>query len=115
MSKLEKRVRSLEELVFQLVLQSKAESMAIREVLIEKNLVSSERLDELMRRHKTSYDSFKAITDMERRDNSHRLMDRQGLGDSRPEPGDRKSTGGADSPEDRDQESGIAETLDERD
>ncbi len=67
MDNLEKRIRSLEELVFKVVLETKAETMAIRDILMERNLVSSERWDELVKRHKTSYDSFKVVTAMEKR------------------------------------------------
>lgn len=70
MRNLEKRIRSLEELVFDVILEAKAETMAIRDILIEKNLVSSDQWDELVHHHKTSYDSFKVITEVERRHNS---------------------------------------------
>lgn len=68
MNNLEKRIQSLEELIFRVVLQTKAETMAIRDILIEKNLASSERWDELVKDHKMSFSSFKVVTEMENKD-----------------------------------------------
>jgi len=70
MSNLEKRIRELEQLIFGVVLQAKAETMAIRDILIEKDLVSPEQWDELVKGHKTSYTSFEVVTAIERSDRS---------------------------------------------
>ena len=94
MRNLEKRIRSLEELVFDISLETKAETMAIRDILIDKNLVSSDQWDELVSHHKTSYDSFKVITEVERRHDST----------SPSVPGDRELNG-RESPYDRSQDS----------
>ena len=67
MKNVDKRIRDLEDLVFRLVLQTKAESMAIRDILLEKNFVSPERWEELVEEHKKAYGSFKVIKEMEAR------------------------------------------------
>jgi hypothetical protein len=65
MKDLEKRMRDLEELVFQVVLQTKAESMAIREILLEKDLVSSDGWEARINHHKMSYGYFEMIQEIE--------------------------------------------------
>ena len=67
MKNVDKRIRDLEDLVFRLVLQTKAESMAIRDILLEKNFVSPERWEELVEEHKKANGSFKVIKEMEAR------------------------------------------------
>jgi hypothetical protein len=70
MNNLERRMRDLEELVFRVVLEIKAETMAIRDVLIEKNLISLQRWDDLVKRHKTSYNAFELVQKIEKKQNS---------------------------------------------
>ncbi|MBW2059625.1 MAG: hypothetical protein JRH07_16610 [Deltaproteobacteria bacterium] len=65
MKNLEKRIQNLEELIFGAVLQTRAETMAVRDILLEKELVSPERWEELVEDHKTSFSSFKAVAEME--------------------------------------------------
>jgi hypothetical protein len=92
MNDLKKRIRSLEELVFRVVLETKAETMAIRDILIEKDIVSHDRWDSLVEGHKTSYNAFRVVTEINKRYNglsSSALKDPgaegvRGLGD-RPE------------------------------
>ncbi len=66
MDKLEKRMRDLEELIFRVVLQTKAETLAVRDILLEKDLVSPERWDELVRNHKNSYSLFEVVKKIEK-------------------------------------------------
>lgn len=56
----------MEDLVFRVVLEVKAEAMAVRDILIEKELVSAERWDELVERHRTSFDAFEVVSKIER-------------------------------------------------
>jgi hypothetical protein len=65
MKAVEKRIRGLEELVFRVILEIKAENLAIRDILVENNLVSSDRWDDLVERHKTSFESFKKVSAVE--------------------------------------------------
>lgn len=73
MKHLEKRMRDLEELMFGVVLQTKAEIMAIRDILIESNLVSAKRWDDTVREYQSSYSSFKVVKDLEKRSTSRPL------------------------------------------
>jgi hypothetical protein len=70
MKTLEKRIRDLEELLFRVVLQVKAENMAIRDIFLENNLIPPKRWDELVKEHKRSYSSFTVIKEMEARSNT---------------------------------------------
>jgi len=73
MKHLEKRMHDLEELMFGVVLQTKAEIMAIRDILIESNLVSAKRWDDMVREYQSSYSSFKVVKELEKRSTSEPL------------------------------------------
>jgi hypothetical protein len=62
---MEERVEKLEDLIVNVVLRSKAEIIAIRDILIEKSLVSAEEWDKMVQDRENSHSYFELVQDLE--------------------------------------------------
>lgn len=63
---MEERVERLEDLIVSVVLRSKAEIITIRDILIEKSLVSGEEWDKMVQDREKSHRYFELVQDLEK-------------------------------------------------